>query len=306
MPKSKLIDIDAIFDNVVINEADVIEATRRSKISSTARYKMATDAEFQQIKRDAQRKTAESRRVVDPSQYAVIFKEYWRVDQPRMHDFKKVYAKKYNTRLGIIELIVDNRYNTVTAEEYEQTKAQWNSAFPTYRSDMLKELNRSGKRKPSRGAAHRAAIDSVDADTAQRIYAECLTSKHSRTKTNYERLAKQYGVPTWQKVRGIANGHHYGLQHVNAVEDIEQWRLNIGEGNYEMMDPQGRSYLFNNLSDMGCFIQTTENKPSDDATGNWYVARNWFEKCQPNTWYTKERRTFKGWKYCNHLPAKAK
>ena len=71
-----------------------------------------------------------------------------------------------------------------------------------------------------------------------------------------------------------------------------------------MCDPNGQSYLSKDLRELGYFIQTTEGKPADDTTKNWYIARNWFEKTQPNTWYKKQKRTFKGWEYCNHLPAK--
>jgi hypothetical protein len=280
------------------------ELERRSKISQTSVYKMATDAEFREIKRAAQRKTAEARRVIDASKYPVIFNEYWRVDQPRIHDFKKIYAKKYDVKPGIIELVVDNRYNTVSAEEYERVKEKWNTAFPNYRSDMVKALNKSGRRQPASGASLSATLDSVDANTAQKIYAECLTQADSRTLKNYERLAKLYNISTPGKVRDIANGHHYSLADANAKHDIEQWRLNIGEGNYEMTDPDGVSHMFADLRELGYFIQTQEGKPNSDTTKNWYVARNWFEKLEPNTWYTKQKRTFRGWKYCNHLPAK--
>jgi hypothetical protein len=249
---------------------------------------------------------SQSRRVLDSKQCKEIFDEYWRIDQPRMLDFKKVYAKKYNATPGIIERVVDNVYNTVTAEQYDITKALWNAAFPNHRGDVIKKLNQIGKRKPSKGIAHRASLDNVDAVTAGKIYADCLTSKDSRTQKNYQRLAKLYNVKQWQKVRDIANGHHYSLTNVNAEQDIEQWRLDIGEGNYEMTDTDGRSYVFADLRELGYFIQTTEGKPNNNTAKNWAVARNWFEKLEPNTWYIKERRTFKGWKYCNHLPAKYK
>ena len=312
MPKSKLIDIDAIFDNVEINEADVIEATRRSKISETSRFKMATDAEFQQIKRNAQRKCVELRRTIPVEDYEKILREYWDPNIKRKHGFINVIAERYSTEdgygsdlTGQIGKILMNAMGTLPKREYKKLRTAWENANPDFRSEMLKDLYKTGKRKTN-GEHMSMVLDSVDSVTAEKIYNECLTKPNSRTFDNYKQLAKQYGVPTWEKVRNIANGHHYSLKHVNAEHDIEQWRLNIHEGNYEMIDTDGVSYMFNDLGELGYFIQTREGKPNADTTKNWYVARNWFEKLEPNTWYVKERRTFKGWKYCNHLPAKAK
>lgn len=208
--------------------------------------------------------------------------------------------------LGVIEKICANFHNTLPEEEYAQLRDAWETANPDYRSELLKQQYALGRRRVRSGAEHSATIDSVDAATADKIYNECLTKKDSRTQQNYKQLATKYNVPTWEKVRNIANGHHYSLADKNAQQDIEQWRLQIGEGNYEMIDPEGNSHIFNTLHELGEFIQRTEGKPSDNSTRNWQIARHWFEKTEPNTVYTKERRTFKGWKYVNHLPAKAK
>lgn len=266
-------------------------------------YRKKTDSEIQRSNNAYL--LSQSRRVIDPKHYKEIFDEYWRVDQPRMQDFKNVYAKKFNTRPGIIELVVDNRYNIVTAEEYEQIKLQWNETFPNYRSDMLKELNKTGRRKISHGRSHSEKRSRITEQAAREIYNICLSGPNTRTHDFYKTLAKQYNM-NWHAVQKIALGDHYSLCKETAAQDIEQWRLTLGEGNYEMIDPTGQSHIFNDLRELGYFIQTQEGKSNTDTTKNWYTARNWFEKCQPNTWYTKERRTFKGWKYCNHLPAKTK
>lgn len=288
------------------------ELERRSKISMTSNIKMATDPAYREIKRRGAQKSADVKRKIPLEDYASIIREYWDPNIKRKHGFINVIAQRYiskpgygNKLTGQIEKIILNWYNTLPDDEYAALRTAWEQNNPNFRTDMMKDLYKVGKRKPSDGAALSAKLNSVDAVTAQKIYAECLTQADSRTNKNYKRLAKKYNIARWEKVRDIANGNHYNLKHVNAAEDIEQWRLNIGEGNYEMIDTQGRSHLFNNLNELGYFIQTQEGKPNKDSTKNWYVARNWFEKCQPNTWYTKERRTFKGWKYCNHLPAKS-
>jgi hypothetical protein len=309
---TKLIDIDAIFDNVEINEADVIEATRRSKISETSRFKMATDPEFQQIKREGAKKSADIKRKIPLEDYESIIREYWDPNVKRKHGFIGVIAERYSLKQGYgskltgqVEKIILNWYNTLPDDEYAVMRTAWEQTNPDFRTDMLKDLYKSGKRKTN-GFLISSALDSVDAVTAQKIYAECLTQEDSRTQKNYQRLAKQYKVPAWQKVRDIANGHHYSLTDVNAAEDIEQWRLNIGEGNYEMTDTDGNSYMFNDLKQFGYFLNQHWGKDTSDETKNWYTGRAWFEKCTANTWYTKQRREFKGWKYCNHLPAKYK
>lgn len=246
---------------------------------------------------------SQSRRCIDPKYYKEIFDEYWRLDQQRIQDFKKIYAKKYNTKPGIIERVVENTYNTVSLEEYAKLKKTWNDTFPDYRSEMLKTMNQDGKRKISKGRKHSERISQINEETALEIYNICLSGPKTRTHDFYKSLAKQYNM-NWHAVQKIALGDHYSLKDIDVKHDIEQWRLNIGEGNYEMIDPNGISHVFNTLHELGYFIQTTENKPNNNKTKNWQIARNWFENSQPNTWYVKERRTFKGWKYCNHLPAK--
>jgi hypothetical protein len=308
---SKLIDIDAIFDTIEINEADVIEATRRSKISETSRYKMATDVDYQTARRNGALKTAEIRRQIPLADYESIIREYYDPTVKRSYNYLEVIAKRYKIRAGQkltgqINKITSNHFKTLPDAEYTALRTAWENANPDFRSDMLKDLYKSGKRKPSDGAALSAMFNSVDAVTAQKIYAECLTQADSRTHKNYQRLAKQYNINRWQKVRDIANGNHYNLKHVNAEYDIEQWRLNIGEGNYEMIDPQGNSHLFNTLNELGYFLNVRWGNDTSDLTRNWYTGRNWFEKTQPNTVYTKQKREFKGWKYVNHLPAKTK
>jgi len=308
---SKLIDIDAIFDTVEINEADVIEATRRLKISETSRFKMATDPEFRKIKKEGQAKAVEKRRVIPIEDYESIIREYYDLTVKRGYEYLNIIADRYKIKAsqkltGQLEKICMNSFNTLPDAEYAQLRDAWETANTDYRSKLLKQQYALGRRQVRSGAEHSATIDSVDATTANKIYVECLTNKDSRTQKNYQELAKKYNVPTWEKVRNIANGHHYSLADKNALQDIEQWRLQISEGNYEMIDPQGNSHMFNTLNELGEFIQRTEGKPNDNSTRNWQIARNWFEKTEPNTVYTKERRTFKGWKYVNHLPAKTK
>lgn len=310
MTKRKLIDIDSIFDNVVINEADVIEATRRSKISSTSRYKMATDAEFQQIKRAGARKGADVRRVIPLEDYESIIREYWDPSVKRKHGFINIIAERYSAGdgygsklTGQIGKIIINRFNTLADDEFAALRDAWEKANPEFRSDMIRDLNTSGKRKISKGRSHSEKLSNVSEDTAKEIYNICLSGPNTRTHVFYKNLAKQYNM-NWHAVQKIALGDHYSLRNIDVKADIENWRLNIGEGNYEMTDPDGQSYLFKDLRELGYFIQTREGKPNGDTTKNWYVARNWFEKLEPNIWYTKERRTFRDWKYINHLPAK--
>jgi hypothetical protein len=302
-----LVDEQPVHPNLKLTDT---ELDRRTKISQTSNIKMATDPEFREIKRAGAKKTADIKRRIPVEDYESIIREYYDPAVKRKHGFIKVIAARYANNKGFgskltgqIEKIIMNWHNTLPVEEYTALRDAWETANPNFRSDMLRDLNKTGKRK-SNGLLISSALDSVDATTAQKIYAECLTKKDSRTNKNYQCLAKKYKVTTWQKVRDIANGHHYSLRDCDAKTDIEQWRLSIGEGNYEMRDPNGQSYLFKDLRELGYFIQTTEGKPADDTTKNWYIARNWFEKTQPNTWYKKQKRTFKGWEYCNHLPAK--
>lgn len=288
------------------------EIERRYKISTTSRAKMATDAEFQQIKCAAARKGADVKRVIPLEDHESIIREYWDPSIKRKHGFIDVIAERYShgggygSKLtGVISKIIMNSYNTLQDAEYSELRAAWEKANPYFRTEMQKDLYKSGKRK-SNGLQNSITSDSVDAPTAQKIYTACLKNKDSRTQKNYQRLAKLYNVKQWQKVRDIANGHHYSLRDSNVDYDIEQWRLNISEGNYEMIDSYGVSYTFNDLKQLGYFLNQHWGKDTTDETRNWYTGRAWFEKCTANTWYTKERRTFKGWKYCNHLPAKTK
>ncbi len=309
---SKLIDIDAIFDNVVINEADVIEATRRSKISETSRYKMATDAEFRQSKRDGAKKSADVKRKIPLEDYESIIREYWNPSIKRKHGFIDVIAERYSLKQGYgskltgqVGKIIQNWYNTLPDDEYAVMRAAWEKANPEFRTEMLKDLNKSGKRKVSRGREHSEKTSNISESLAQEIYKICLSGPNTRSHKFYKEIGQKYNV-NWHAIQKIALGNHYSLKDHNVGADIEHWRLTLGEGNYEMIDPSGKSYVFNTLYELGKFIQCTEGKPSEDTTRNWYIARNWFEKTKPNTIYSKERRTFKGWKYVNHLPAKAK
>jgi hypothetical protein len=309
---TKLIDIDAIFDNVVINEADVIEATRRSKISETSRFKMATDIEYQTARRNGALKTADIKRKIPTEDYESIIREYWDPSVKRKHGFIDVIAARYSLTQGYgskltgqIGKVIMNSYNTLPDAEYAALRTSWGKANPDFRTEMLKDLNKSGQRQVSRGRAHSEKCSGISEQLAREIYNICLSGPNTRSHDFYKQLAKQYDL-NWHAVQKIALGDHYSLTDVNVERDIEQWRLNIGEGNYEMIDPDGRSHIFNDLKQFGYFLNQRWDKNTTDETRNWYTGRAWFEKCTANTWYTKERRTFKGWKYCNHLPAKYK
>jgi hypothetical protein len=261
----------------------------------------------------ARQTRTEAVRKVPIQDYKSIIYEYYDLSKPRSYNFIGEIAQRYHNTInqkqkslsGVIEKICMNWFDTLPDSEYNALRLAWEEKYPNYRSEIIKQAYADGRRTQA-GPNISAAKATVDPETAEYIYTVSLSGADTRTNVHYKALAKHLDISSWQLVRDIANGNYYCLSHKDVSRDIEQWRLTLHEGNYEMIDPVGNSHVFNTLHEMGYFIQTSEGKSNSDQTKNWFVARNWVEKIQPNVWYKKQRRTFKGWEYCNHLPAKQK
>ena len=190
------------------SESELIEHTRRAKISETAKSRMQHDAEFRKIKQTAPRKGAETKRQVPKADYEKIIREYWDNSRIRPLNLNETIGERYGVRYGVIEKINMNWHNTLCTEEYQALVDAYNATYT--RSDMMKQVHAQRRRdNVSAGKNISLAKQSITAEQALEIYERVLPYKNKPGSTAFQQqLASEYGISN-HKVRMTAmrKGH---------------------------------------------------------------------------------------------------
>ena len=277
------------------SDAELAYDTRRAKISMTTRAKLQHDPEFAELKKQAALKAAEIRRVVPLEDHVKLLEEYWSIKKQRPSRLFNIMAERYDVKPNLMEKIVTNGYNTVSADEYKQLVDQYYSKYPNQRSDSLRKAHAAmtEEQRAQKDLNISIAQDPVDADTAVAIYEQC---KYNRTHAHYKAVAAKHldkngkKIP-WEKVRDITNGRHYATQDFDIDADVKEYRLRQ-YGTFKFTSPAGKVFHFEDEKSCGEWMIKTNTTLKDDPYG---VCTSIFYSTVPNTPKLMRRQFWKGW-----------
>ena len=190
------------------SESEITEATRRAKISETAKSKMQHDEQFRHIRQTAPLKGAETKRLVPKEDYEKIIREYWDNSEIRPLKFCEIIGNRYGVKYGAIEKIIMNWHNILPNDEYQELVDAYNAKYT--RSDMMKQVHAQKRRdNVQAGKSISLAKQSITAEQALEIYERVLPYKNKPGSVAFQKqLAKEYGI-SYNKVRMTAmrRGH---------------------------------------------------------------------------------------------------
>lgn len=237
---------------------------------------------------------SEGKRKVPLEDYESIMLEYWDRQEIRPLHFTSIIADRYNVKLGVIEKIVMNFYNTLDSAQYSALVETYTQRFPDWRNQISHMVYATGvKDTQSIGKKISDTKNTLSAQCALEIYERCLAE--DRSKKLYAQLAVQYGVSA-SKIMITANGHHPALAHRNAEQDYADWKRKR-YGDVVLISPDGVEIMFTNLIELGEFMYIHEGRAehSHNPTKCWQYARSKIENIPLPGSKQMRRRHWKQW-----------